>query len=1359
MVAVSVLGVSSASATPGITNFWGSIGNFGQTEGGRFEGRPGGVATNDASGDVYVADTGNNRIQKFDEDGNFIRAWGFDVNSPVAAPGSASFEICVVKASCRTGDSTAIGGVNPGGQLSSPSGVAVNQANGHVYVSDVSFNRVQEFTSTGVFVRSFGQDVVNGGGTGFEVCSVAADCKAGVTTGATGGVLQSIGYPAVAPIGSPNEGNVLVPNAGKLRVEEFTAEGAFVRAFGWDVVSSGPGNDTTPPINQFEVCNGSAGDVCKEGVAGSGAGQFVSGTPGRVAEDTAGAIYTVEKTANFRVQKFMLPANILLPHGPFDSPELEGSGVASRPLEVAVDDQGFVYVAKSFLVGTGVPPVELPPGLISSGQSRNWQDRILKVDPTANSGSGGVIDTMIVNPGEAPGIEGDISTGVAPEDITGLAVLPAGAPIYFSTGEEGISRRRVYRVDETTGLTVSIVVSDVGAATAKLEGTITPPHTAAPVKTSYRFEYSKDGATWLKAPVTDVVIGNGSDGGESSTCSAEDEAATCHVIQELDGLDLEQTYQCRLVASTTYRAAVATSADPCEFTTEAHKPTAITGSAVWSGPPASNPSLSFTGRLNPQGARTAYFFQYVSQADFETSGYDNGRIAPRVAADAGHGVVTQDVVAVAAGLDPASAYRFRLVASNAAGVTFPEDPDDEGTVAPPQASDRFYELVSDGDSQGSSLPEQRLTVSDDGERAMFIAVAFGEQQGAPYITNPNIAERSASGWEVKPMAPDPDLGGSFEGNGDAAVTKRLWLGQFPSGANQWMVRNLEGSLTPLSSPLLALERTGQFATGFEGASSDFRTLVFSASNSTLLPGETLVEGQGHSNLYELSDAGGANPTVEIVNRDGGGSVVGGACGARLGSLASDGAGFTARTRAVSADGSVIHFSTRAGTPTSGSCGTTFPVRVFKRVDGASTVEVSDCAKTPPVTCPTSGDDYYWSASADGSRTYFSTARQLTDSDTDSGADLYLYDSSPPAGEPNLAQVSAGEIVAGDHPTIGAGANVLGVSDVSMDGSRVYFVATGRLTTGATHGANNLFVYERDAAHPDGRIGFVATLAPGAGDAFLWNRVKKFPEGKPAYALPRYVGEGAGRLDGDGHLLVFLSRAALLPAEDQDAVDDLYRYDDDSGQLSCLSCAGDGPVDVRLYGQQIAGAHADQIQQERIASEDGSEVVFTTREKLLGEDANSVQDVYLWDSGLLSVISGATGESGVLGAGKDGIGGAAISPDGGSIFFLTRATLLPQDTDNGGYDYYVTRVGGGFPQVEPPIDPCNPNPEACKSPQPEPPLSPFPGTGLPGIGNELPPKACPKGKVLKKSKCVKKQRKQKHGRGKHRRTGSNGRAGR
>jgi DNA-binding beta-propeller fold protein YncE len=61
---------------------------------------------------VYVADSDNNRIQKFSSDGTFITAWGSE----------------------GTGN----------GQFSSPYGIAIDSA-GNVYVSEEGNDRIQVF--------------------------------------------------------------------------------------------------------------------------------------------------------------------------------------------------------------------------------------------------------------------------------------------------------------------------------------------------------------------------------------------------------------------------------------------------------------------------------------------------------------------------------------------------------------------------------------------------------------------------------------------------------------------------------------------------------------------------------------------------------------------------------------------------------------------------------------------------------------------------------------------------------------------------------------------------------------------------------------------------------------------------------------------------------------------------------------------------------------------------------------------------------------------------------------------------------------------------------------------------------------
>ncbi|MDP6314547.1 MAG: hypothetical protein QGF76_09755, partial [Arenicellales bacterium] len=77
----------------------------------------------DGSGNVYVADTYNHRVQVFDSSGNFLRKWG--------SRGSAN------------------------GQFRYPPGIAVD-GSGNVYVADTYNHRVQVFDSSGNFLRKWG---------------------------------------------------------------------------------------------------------------------------------------------------------------------------------------------------------------------------------------------------------------------------------------------------------------------------------------------------------------------------------------------------------------------------------------------------------------------------------------------------------------------------------------------------------------------------------------------------------------------------------------------------------------------------------------------------------------------------------------------------------------------------------------------------------------------------------------------------------------------------------------------------------------------------------------------------------------------------------------------------------------------------------------------------------------------------------------------------------------------------------------------------------------------------------------------------------------------------------------------------
>jgi uncharacterized protein (TIGR03663 family) len=86
-------------------------------------------------GTIYVADSGNNRIQRFSEDGAFLTAWG---------------HLCKMyenQQGCQTADGA--------GGFYDPWSLAVD-ADGFVYVADTWNHRVQKFTADGEFVTMWG---------------------------------------------------------------------------------------------------------------------------------------------------------------------------------------------------------------------------------------------------------------------------------------------------------------------------------------------------------------------------------------------------------------------------------------------------------------------------------------------------------------------------------------------------------------------------------------------------------------------------------------------------------------------------------------------------------------------------------------------------------------------------------------------------------------------------------------------------------------------------------------------------------------------------------------------------------------------------------------------------------------------------------------------------------------------------------------------------------------------------------------------------------------------------------------------------------------------------------------------------
>ena len=157
----------------------------------------------DGSGDVYVADSGNNRIDEFSARGAFVKAFGWGVSD-----GASKLETCTT--SCQSGISGA-----GAGQIDNPLGVAVH-GSGNVYVLDTGNQRIDEFSAAGAFVKAAGWGVSDGASQ-FETCT--SSCQSGIGGGGAG----QVDYPyGVAVDGS---GNVFAPDVGNQRIDEFVYAG------------------------------------------------------------------------------------------------------------------------------------------------------------------------------------------------------------------------------------------------------------------------------------------------------------------------------------------------------------------------------------------------------------------------------------------------------------------------------------------------------------------------------------------------------------------------------------------------------------------------------------------------------------------------------------------------------------------------------------------------------------------------------------------------------------------------------------------------------------------------------------------------------------------------------------------------------------------------------------------------------------------------------------------------------------------------------------------------------------------------------------------------------------------------------
>jgi len=298
------------------------LSQFGSSGGapGQFGG-PTGVAV-DGSGNIYVSDLPNSRIQKFGPAGNFLLQWG----------------------SAGSGD----------GQFQSPIAIAVDGVGG-VYVGDQNNHRVQKFTASGAFVTKWG---TSGGGAGQfqQIQGIAADFL----------------------------GNVYVTDLATNRVQKFTSTGTFVTQ--WGSFGSGAGQFNQAygiAVDVFQnVCVvDSANDRVQEftpagayitswGSPGSSDGQF--DTAQYLAVDATGDVYVTDLIRN-NVQRFTAAGAFVARFGATGT----GDGQLRTPYGVGIDPAGNVLVAD-----TGNDRIQrfaAPPALAFVSDVRGDQGRAVRL--------------------------------------------------------------------------------------------------------------------------------------------------------------------------------------------------------------------------------------------------------------------------------------------------------------------------------------------------------------------------------------------------------------------------------------------------------------------------------------------------------------------------------------------------------------------------------------------------------------------------------------------------------------------------------------------------------------------------------------------------------------------------------------------------------------------------------------------------------------------------------------------------------------------------------------------------------------------------------------------------------------------
>jgi hypothetical protein len=1371
-LAVLLMFSAGAQASKQAVDFFGGDGSLG----GQFNQAYGGIAVNYTgagpadSGDVYVTDPGNNRIQRFGRDDNgtpasiaddtyfFISAWGTDVDSEPS--GGTAYEICTEASRCQAAVASAgNGGLRGAAEGLPPGGLALDQDTGRIYVTDAGNNRVNVYAGDGAFLHTFGYDVVASGpgdaGSGYEICAAAADiCKAGLVGSGAGQIgattaffFSNEGAKGIAVSiadGNPATGDVYLADPGNRRVNAYGLDGSSPASFGSGRFTNAAANEPTA------VAVDSRGIVY---VAAGGGG--VNSNEYRIERYDS-------QNANGGGVGFLSP--ILSPQSEIqriDQSATAGQFRLSFQGETTVD---LPYNAKWFEIE---PALEALPALDDV--------RISFTDFTTPPGfhtvtfegalSNTDVDQLVVSNGTTP-LTGSISVttifdghaGLPPKNpVKALAVDPdtdgpgPDTDILYAERNQLIQQFGPLNpvgltappgaVDETHG--TSGLQGEVGGlavepATARLYATswngsagpgvyviddVGPPPTATldsidnvtPTSADLHATIDPNGppATRYRFEYVDDATFQSS-GFTEADSTPEAFLGTQEDPQPIDftlepapiGLDPNTEYHVRLLAGRKFATPVIS--DVLTFTTDPASPLAETVGA----PVRTTTTAQLNGRVTPLGSPTSYHFEYGSGGPCSSNPCTSTPAMP-----AGSYQFSQLVAEEITGLQSGTTYHYRLVAEGAGPPISGGDmvvttrvsdalPNQSDTYSGPSGSDRAWEQVSIGETSGNPVGLVH-SFSDDGNRAVY--GIFG---GTPISTTGNFfsfyfAQRTSGGWVTSLITPPREQLAGSKWAGAYGPDDLSSVFTFNSGTDLGSDHGAIFRLTPDNEPELLFERTVR--SRFPEGDVPFGVSADGSRTVAMLEDGPLDPANpAAAEVQNLYDI--SSPTPKLVSLLPG-NVVGPCWAVLTGALRFQGSHW------ITDDGLSVFFATSPAAPCAGGPG----LQLYHRDLGGQTTKL---VSGPPLSGPDCGGRLIKATPA---AAFLSTSSRLDSADLPSpscsgGNDVYRY------------QIADGSLDCVTCVIPGFSTEVLGSepSDIAVadDGSRVYFTSDKRLLP---------------EAPPDGQRR-IYRVEVGSGDlAYVGERDQ--------------IGTALREVDlsPDGTTLAFSAKGASLnplgDVSDNGGFLQYYRYDDDNRSLTCVSCPHDGSPPIASVPPELHTPVGELGQPNRnVLSADGETLAFATATPLVGADQNTAPpaqspgrgtDVYEWRDGRHVLVT-----DGLTSWPEDDTGFVfhpfveGISPSGSDIYFTATAAYTP-DAPDALRRLYDARIGGGiaFPKPPPPcpLEVCQGTPKGSPEGQ-APGTSEFRGPGNPVEATR--PRRCPKGKrrVRRKGRvlCVKRR---------------------